>query len=293
MTLIVILIVLGLQRFLNFGVNFPRYNWFKSYLNWLQSFLKGKVALNSIATAIIILLPIIIIVGLMQFFFKEFFFGILRFILDLIVLWYCLDAYQLRHRLSEYFSKVVKQDHTAANEHGKDFVKSHIAQKNMHLGRMGIARAITHEIFIHSDEHLFAVLFWFIVAGPVGALTYYLIVAMRDLAAQTNSEFVELLVPAEKIFGVLDWIPVRIVGISYALVGHFVSAFNYVRHNFTQGILQTQEFAIYSGFAALNIEHVDVVHADIEENQEALALVDRTVFLWIVIVAIFTLGGLL
>jgi membrane protein required for beta-lactamase induction len=55
--------------------------------------------------------------------------------------------------------------------------------------------------------------------------------------------------------------------------------------------MRTPEFAIYSGFAALNIEHVDVIHADLEENQNALSLVDRAVLLWVVVVAVFTLGG--
>jgi membrane protein required for beta-lactamase induction len=84
---------------------------------------------------------------------------------------------------------------------------------------------------------------------------------------------------------------VRLLALSYALVGHFTTAFSYLRKNFSNGFQRSMHFAIDVGFAALNLEHPDVIHADKEENEAALLLVDRALLLWIVILAIFTLGG--
>lgn len=294
MTLLSILIVIGLQRYLDLGENVPRLNWFNSYLTWVQSIFKRTAIWHNFVGIIFILLPIVVVFALLQWLLHGWLFGIFRFIFNLLVLWYCLDAYQLRHELADYFSVAVKEDKLATHEQSKQFIRSEAAQSKVSTSPSGVletARAITCEIFIRSNERLFAILFWFIVLGPVGAITYYLTVAIRDKAAQSNSEFVELLIPATQVFGILDWIPVRILALSYALVGHFVTGFNYLRQYFFIGIERTQEFAINSGFAALNIEHVDVIHADAEENHNALALVDRAVYLWLVAVAIFTLGG--
>lgn len=294
MTLLVILIVIGLQRYLNFGEQIPRLRWFKRYLLWTQSIFKKTAFWHEIVGIIIILLPIILVSGVLQWLLHGWLFGIFKFIFDLIVLWYCLDAYQLKHELADYFSAMVREDKVASHDHGIKFVRSETAKARGDItggGLANTARTITYEIFIRSNEHLFAILFWFIVLGPVGAITYYLTVAIRDNAAVQNSEFIELLIPTTKVFGVLDWVPVRILSLSYALVGNFVAGFNYFRQNFLIGIQRTQEFAINAGFAALDGEHIDVIHADAEENKNALALVDRAVYVWIVAVAIFTLGG--
>jgi AmpE protein len=292
MKLLAILIVIGMQRYLDVGATWPRTNWFNFYLTRMQSLLQRTVLWSNVAGVIIILLPILFVVGLLQMFFHSWsFFGIWKLIYDTVILWFCLDAYQLKHQLSDYFSAFVKNDHAISHEHGTKFVREQAAQK-LTGNITSLARSITCEIFLRSNEQLFGVLFWFVILGPLGAVAYYLALTLRDLSAKQNSPFVELLLPASKVYGVLDWIPVRILGLSYALVGHFINTFNYFRKNLSAGIVQTPEFAIYSGFSALGIEHVDVIHADAEENQAALALVDRTVFLWIVIVAIFTLGGL-
>lgn len=291
MTLLVIILTLILQRYLNWGETISRTAWLNRYLSQMQSVLQKTPLWSNIAGVIIIILPVLIVIGFFQWLFNGWFFSILKFIFDFAILWFCLDAYHLKNRLNDYFTSLVKDDVMTAREQGNKFVRAHTSLKFAGESLAGLARAVSCEIFVRGEEKIFGVLFWFIVLGPIGAVAYYLIVAIRDLAVKTNSPFVELLLPATQIFGVLDWIPVRLLGLSYALVGHFVTGFNYCRKNFLIGIERTTEFAINAGFAGLNMEHIDVIHADAEENQAALALIERAIFLWIVIVAIFTLGG--
>ena len=292
MKLLALLIVLGLQRYLRVGANWSRVDGLNAYAAWLQSMLQRIKLWGNVAGVIFVMLPILIVVGLLQLFFNSWsFFGIWKLVYDVVILWFCLDAYQLRHQLADYFSAFVKNDNALSREHGTKFVREQAAQK-LTSDITSLARSITCEIFLRSSERIFGVLFWFLILGPFGAVAYYLALNLRDLSAKQNSPTVELLLPASKVYGVLDWIPVRLLSLSYALVGHFTSAFAYFRKNIAAGIMQTAEFAVYAGFAGLGMEHVDVVHADSEENQAALALVERAIFLWIVFVAIFTLGGI-
>lgn len=287
MTLLVIVITFVIQRYLGLGENFSRVNWFVHYLKRMQSVLRRTGLWANIAGIILTILPVVILVALGQWFLRGWFFGIWRFFYDLLFLWLCLDAYQLRAKLTEYLTALAQDQGPDIYSHGVKFLRRQEVDSNT----PAVARAITVEIFLRSEERLFGVLFWFIVLGPFATVTYFLIMLIRDLAAEPNSAFVELLNPATKLCGILDWIPVRITGLSYALIGHFKTGFNYFRKKVSAGISQTQQYAVESGFAALNIEHVDVIHADLEENQEALSLVDRAVYVWIVVVAIFTLGG--
>lgn len=288
MALLAIIIILLAQRYLAIGITFSRQVWFASYVKRMQSILERTPLWSNVVGIIVIMLPILVIVGLLQWVVGDWFWGIFKFFLDLVVLWLCLDGYQLKHHLNDYLVAINKEE-IASQEYGLKFIREVAKAKSS--TKSGLAREVTCEIFLRSEERLFGVLFWFVIFGSVGAITYFMVVTLRDLATKLNSPFVELLLPASKVFGVLDWIPVRVLCLSYALAGHFINAFNYFRRNFSQGVQQTSEFAINAGFAGLGLEHVDVIHADAEENQNALSLVDRTVYLWIVIVAIFTLGG--
>lgn len=289
MTLLVIILVFIAQRFVGLGETFNRITWVEEYLKAMQSAFKRTAIWNHWFGIILIVLPILIVCGIMQWLLHGWILGIVRFFFDFFVLWFCLDAYQLRQKLAGYFSSLQQADLAGTELQSEKFIRQN--QRPLQSGLTGLARAITCEIFLRADEKLFGILFWFILLGPVGALGFFLVITIRDLAAAPNSNFVELLLPANKIFGVLNWLPVRALGMSYALTGQFVSAFNYTLKNFTMGVEQTTLFAIEAGFAGLNMEHHDVIHADAEENQNALALVDRTFYLWIVLVAIFTLGG--
>lgn len=289
MTLIIILIVFGLQRYLDAMAPAAIPAWFNRYLRGMQKFV-SKIGLGSnVVGVIILILPVVIIVGLVDLVFSGFLFGLFKFIWGLFILWYCLDARDLKARLNNYFLALGKNDNLIATAEARQFAVSETLSDNPAPSE--VARAVTNEIFWHSALRLFGILFWFIILGPMAAAAYYLVIVVREAAVSPNSEYVEFLTPASQLCDVIGWIPTRFIALGYALVGHFVNGFNYLRKVILAGISKTREIAINSGLAALGIEHIDVIHADAEENQGAINLVNRAIVLWIVIVAVFTLGG--
>lgn len=289
MTLIIILVALGLQRYLDAMAPAAIPAWFNRYLRVMQKFV-NKIGLGSNVVGVIILvLPIVLIIGLIDILCSGFLFGLFKFIWGLFILWYCLDARDLKARLNSYFLALSKNDNLIATAEARQFAVSEILSENP--AQNEVARAVTNEVFWHSAVRLFGILFWFIMLGPMAAAAYYLVIVIREAAVSGNSEYTEFLRPASQLCDVIGWIPTRFIALAYALVGHFVSSFNYLRKVILTGISKTREIAINSGLAALGIEHIDVIHADAEENLAAINLVNRAIVLWIVIVAIFTLGG--
>lgn len=290
MTLIVVILVFIAQRYLELGEKIARTNGVKAYVGWMQSLLQKTHIWANLAGIIIILFPIAIVVLGLQIVLHNWILGVVRFFFDFLILWFCLDAYPLKQRLTEYFMALSQKDFAKSQQQAMQLLgeqHKNTSEENV----SDIARAITCAVFLRADERLFGVLFWFIALGPFGAVIYFLIVTLRDFAAAPNSAFVELLTPINTAFGIVNWLPVRAIGLGYALMGYFMAAFTYIRKNFSKGIYQTTEFAIQVGFSALNMEHIDVVYADAEENQEAMALIDRATYLWIVFIALITLGG--
>lgn len=65
-------------------------------------------------------------------------------------------------------------------------------------------------------ERMFAVLFWFVLLGPVGALLYRLSLLYRERSAD---RFIE------RVVWVLEWPVARLMGLTWALAGNFDACF--------------------------------------------------------------------
>jgi adenosylcobinamide-phosphate synthase len=84
------------------------------------------------------------------------------------------------------------------------------------------------EALLASHRHVYAPLFWFTILGPAGALLYrlarhfcYAWQADRAAGLDGGDAFGEF---AQRAFAALDWLPVRLTAISFAVVGNFEDA---------------------------------------------------------------------
>ncbi|MDF0605060.1 CobD/CbiB family protein [Neisseriaceae bacterium TC5R-5] len=93
------------------------------------------------------------------------------------------------------------------------------------LSTGGMARLAIEQGVIDSYRHVFGTMFWFIVLpGPSGALLYRLCSILQQKwggAQQDEGLFGRF---AAKVLACLDWIPVRLTAISFAVMGDFEDA---------------------------------------------------------------------
>jgi adenosylcobinamide-phosphate synthase len=102
------------------------------------------------------------------------------------------------------------------------------------LGSPEIAKLAIERGLIDAYRQVFAVLFWFVVLpGPAGAVLYRAValladewrsVAGGDDVTPIAREREVFGAPARRLLWLLDWVPVRLTALSFAIVGNFEDA---------------------------------------------------------------------
>jgi len=73
-------------------------------------------------------------------------------------------------------------------------------------------------------ERMFVTLFWYLIAGPLGVLFAYISYQLRyDVLTGSESPEVD---PVDGIIKLLEWLPLRLLGLTLGLVGNFENCFN-------------------------------------------------------------------
>lgn len=123
-------------------------------------------------------------------------------------------------------------------------------------------------LFLESYQKLFAPLFWYFIFGPVGLMLYITVAALR--VQLSMEKFVGL------TLGVLDWLPIRVVGLTFALAGNFSAVFKLWRADLFQHVTDNQNQIVSYGEAALSVDST------------IQGLLYRMLLIWLVIMALIT-----
>lgn len=141
------------------------------------------------------------------------------------------------------------------------------------------------ELLISAYRRIFALIFWLLILGSTGVVLYTLVMNLnRRLEKAEGSSFS---FAARGVEEVLDWVPVRLTGITMALVGHCSETFKrWCLYVYTR-IAAQQQIREY-GLCALGIS--DNHPLLIEELVAIDGLVNRALLVWLVVMALFTIG---
>ena len=149
-------------------------------------------------------------------------------------------------------------------------------------GTLAQARA---ELLRESLHELFSPLFWFLLATPVAALGYYIL----RMAAYEGSEDTRRL--ASHWLTLADWIPTRLLALSFALAGNFTATWGVIRERLLKPDAEGHELIDEAASAA---EPTDLDGASpqiiLSEALTGLqALLQRALIVWMVMLALHTL----
>jgi cobalamin biosynthesis protein CobD/CbiB len=89
-----------------------------------------------------------------------------------------------------------------------------------------VARLTIEEALAASYQHVFAVVFWFVLLpGPIGAILYRMSSFLhRRWTERGEAELAAFGDFAGNVFRLLDWAPARLTGMAFAIVGDFEDA---------------------------------------------------------------------
>jgi AmpE protein len=285
MVLIAILFCLSLQRFANVGGWF-QLSWFEIYLKILNRWL---VRLNEWVAVAIIVAPILLFLALLHFLFMHTMFGIIDLILATSVLFLCIDVRDYKIKLASYFANLEKNMDLKA---AANSIKNFNGDFSSVATSAELIRTVTKAILLNSFEQFFAGLFWFIVFGIYGVVFYFLITLLRTHTLKIDSNYDGIAKVATQLHDILDWIPSRLIGISYALVGNFNKGFDHFNKYLWSSLDEVRKFSVEVGIAALDLG-TDTTKVTQQENYAALDLINRVLILWLIILSLTLVGFLL
>lgn len=284
MNLIAIVLSLAVERFLNQVENMRRYSWIKNYYQWIAGKLPEGYT-NGILGTISLILPPVIMVALVFYILDV----VLGFLLSILVLLYCLGPRLLDVEVENYISALNQQDTQRISETQARFYTFDQGESS-NAPQFSVAETL----FFEANQRMFAVIFWFIVLGPAGALLYRLCIELKN-EAQYYSNKAEFYGYVTTYVDLLNFLPANLTALSYALCGSFKHAFDNWRGAFRSNAnleALNAQILIYTGKgAALLHHHNQPVSQDIDSLQTSLELIWRTTILWIFVIAIFTLAN--
>lgn len=171
-----------------------------------------------------------------------------------------------------------------------------------------VARLAIEEALVCSHRHVFAPLFWFILLGPAGALAYWLALAFNDQwGTRRDAEFGSFGSFAAQAFAVIDWLPVRVTALAFAIVGDFEDAVYCWRNQSQRWPEPATGILLASGAGALGVRlgmplspDTDAADrpelglgddADADFMQSTIGLVWRTLVLGLFLLALMWVAG--
>lgn len=285
MKLLIVLICIGIQRFLNIRFSLTELDWFKPYRALVQKTLGQSLMKGYIGLAIAVL-PIAVLVWILDGIFGGN--PILGLVIGIAVIFFCLDSRDISKQIANYLSGGKAEKGPSSDEELKALLK-----ESMPSSAAEQPRAVSSKVVLISLHHIFSVLFWYMLFGLFGAVVYFLVHRLTHEGAKPGSDATEYVEAAKVVQGVMAWVPVRLLGLSFGAVGNFGAALNHLMKNIAGGLDFEQKLPVTLGLAAANADVEDASKATVEENKNILDIVFKAEVVWIVAIALLTLISLI
>lgn len=132
-------------------------------------------------------------------------------------------------------------------------------------------------------ERSFAVVFWFLLFGPLFALFYRLLYLY--LKSRPNDAV------AEHILWAVEWPAVRLLGLTFALTGNFVGCFGVLKNAFFDFTETAKHHLTYFALGSFSSDDTLDIAQDINRKEVSLLtkLYQRTMWFWLVAIAVIEL----
>lgn len=283
MALITVLLSLLVEHYLGTLEEFRRFRWFASFTDRVRAALPERLGDSPLAVALVLGLPTLVVLVLsMALAHTWLVFG---FIFGLVVLLYSFGPQDLETRIEAYIEARERDDDESARWHMAEIVGAEIPDDPQLVSRTMVETAL-----VEMNERLLAIIFWFAVFGPAGALLYRLTALLRARTRNDEGAFAEW---TDRFHFALGWFPARLTALGYAMAGSFVDAIQYWRDEAGKWRDLNRGVLIASGLGALQYGVVETAgkEAEIDDLRATVALLRRTVVVWVVALAVVTLAG--
>ena len=287
MNLIMVLIALGVEARLGNFERFRNLSWFVHYCDWLETRLANTRFWNGPGGLLLTLFIPLALLGVVVYL-AGVINILLGFLLSFLALVYSFGP-PLGSLVDGYVDALGSGDDAACRE----FLEK-ILYGAPEEGAADRDRVIG-SIMLRSHEYLFAVIFWFLLLGAVGALMYCLVVNLEQRYEKVDGGYAGAV---RDLHNILMWPSSRMLALGFALGGSLVSALESWRTVTGNTLDVSREVVTVSGFGALHYTPADGEKTDQQDNEdfvnslrETTALINRTLIVWLIVLGLMTIAG--
>ena len=286
MTFVVLLLALLAERFLLDQYDWRQARWLERYFVTELSHHYRSWISDRYWGALIILTPPLLLVGLLQGAFEGIAGDSLSFIFAVAVLLYCFGPDDLETQAADYINAEERGDHDNAKVFAQTICQCEPA--NTPAERM---RQVHESAIVQYNQRIFAVILWFLILGPLGAVLYRFSRQLGRFISK-DSEPGPYAQGINQLLHILDWLPARLMVIAFALVG----SFDGVMHRWRKWDIEQRDnydeeaegLLINASEGALMIEQqrTDDEETETAQLDSAMSLAWRTLVVWIILLGI-------
>ena len=300
MKLIALLIGLVVERLATQLFHLRELRWLDRIIDMgfrqVDRFANWPAQIPVVILAVILVLPVLVVV----FGLGDALFGFPYLLLAIIVLFFSLGPKDIGEDVDEYCTALEAEDEEEIRKTAKA-----LAEKELPSDPLERIQKVEEAVCVQANNRLFAVIFWFVLLGPIGAWSYRVTDLIRRRAVFSASRDDDghktadvVLEAAGQLHGWLAWIPARLTAIGYAMAGSFEGALSAWR-TLDGASAKTQSehseaLLARVGIGALALQSNEDESASKRGVRGATAangLVFRLLFIWAAVIAAMTLYG--
>ena len=275
MLLLHILLALALLQFWGSQNPLHKDTWFEQWLAKVSQWpvLSKNVYVYGVCLLFVPILALVVLLVVLP--------QALVFVVSVVVLLYALGRGEFGEEVVEYNTSCGEANWaasaTAAERQGVSV--EGLEQGDWPALHEKMLEAVAYQGF----ERLFAVIFWFVFLGPIGALLYRVSYLWRSLASENTV--------AQHWLWALEWAPARLLGVSFAITGNFVGCVNRWRQFVMCPSSNASWVLMQSVLGALSVDDELVQSCDVTQREvNALKrLYQRTLWFWLAALALWVI----
>jgi len=276
---------------------------FRGRVEGWSSGLDEKMPLGWLAAFAIIYGVSLLSLAIILFITEDSVFGLVTMVVHILVLLVAFDRTQPGQLAKDFLEKGKNSDMASSLEFlQKEFKASSLPGED---DRYAIGKYFSKQLSYRSFEKMFVMFFWYMCTGALGILLSYITYQLRDShPEQPQQRQVDLI---SFLIQLLEWVPLRLLALTFSLAGNFVQCFENVRESFWEFNKETNNADLLYGYAGCAISGMVLnTLTDDDKGQEAggvpdresaeiqaiLGLLERSQAIWLSVLALITIVGL-
>jgi len=275
MSFLVLVLVLWVEKFSALRHRLQRDGAWLKELARLEA--KPKLAKEpALILALWVLLPAIVL-GVVLLALKPVAYGLIAFPIHLWVVIYSLGRGDVKASLGPFRDAWRRGDEQAA---------VHVAERDLGVtgdDEASLLAKVQNLFLWQAYQSFFAVIFWYVLLGPVAALVYRLLAL-----AVAHSKHPGVVARAGSIRHAFDWLPVRVLAASFALVGNFVAVGKVMLHEVLHWHIGAKKLIADVGRVAGELPDSAAGEAGVASLDNLWDLLLRSAVLWYAVIALWT-----